>query len=636
MATINDIIQSIIAQAKVLDPAISLDVGTPERKIVEAVAEQIAAAQLDIAVLSQQHDLDQMSGVRLDAFAQNFGFARQISVRAYGTVTLSRNTTGLSPVTIPRGTQFVCPASNSVPGLVFESLETVIIRAEELTKDISVECQTPGTIGNIPANSITSFGSSQTIGGFSSIRNANSFTGGMDGEADQDFKIRFKNTAFRHISGTTDSYLALAVAQPTTTKATVIGPQSRYIEYLQTSSILDTVQSREFDLTGSRFPLKSTTTVSTVPYSKYTYSTGYVVQRVSDNTFYKANKDYVFNIPAWADGDSTGIASNTIGPNLTLLNPTMAAATQPESEILLFEHVYMSKASRNDWFNQITNCVDLYINGADIQEATSEEPTPTQAQEIVSDKNSPFYYKNFQRTLTRANPEPDVASYLQILYFQPVVFVPETITVNNITFAKNIDYFQLRDISEYHGTVRARDGIEWTKNALTQINLQTTSFPVSYQYDSNISILQSVVEKNKQITTDVLVHKAKFRYMKLYITIMYSANSTPETVNKEIYSALQFFLGGQYFGSAIQLSDLLQTIHNVSGVDNVRWTYENQQDPVDRKKIEFVTEDGVSYEEPIFIDKDFFLDDDELADLPGTTWSDALVTVTKAQNTWNS
>jgi uncharacterized phage protein gp47/JayE len=639
MATINEIIQNIIAQAKILDPAISLEVGTPERKIIEAVAEQIASAQVDIAVLSQQHDIDQLTGIRLDAFMNNFGFARQLSTRSNGTVTISRNTPGIANTTIPRGTQFISPATGNTPVLVFTSLQTVVIRPNDLTYDIAVECVTPGTIGNIPSGSITAFTSSNTPGNFPYVINQNPLNGGRDGETDETLKVRFKNSAFRHISGTTDSYLALAVAQPSVTKANVIGPQSRYIEYIQIPQNRDSQQVREFDPSGQRFPNKLTTTVSTVPYSKYTYSTGYYIQNEATKDFLKANKDYVFNIPAWADGDSSGVSPLTVEPNVTILNPT-PSGTDPntfDQDVLLFEHLYISKASRNDWNNRITNCVDIYINGAEeVQADNTEEPLPTVAEQFSNDVSSPYYYKNFRRVDTHGDPKMSPASYLQVLYWQPVTSVPDTIEVGDIVFNKNVDYFQIEDISVNRATVRARNGIEWLPEALSKIN--TTSIPMVYSYDSNIEMLQSVVERNKQITTDALVHKAKIRYLKLYLTIMYAPNTTPENINKDIYKGLQAFLDGQYFGSAVQLSDILQAVHNVSGVDNVRWTYDNQQDlNIYKNKIEFVTSSGASFANREFEYRDFFLQDDELASLPGdnNNVNVALEIVTKAQNTWN-
>jgi hypothetical protein len=59
---------------------------------------------------------------------------------------------------------------------------------------------------------------------------------------------------------------------------------------------------------------------------------------------------------------------------------------------------------------------------------------------------------------------------------------------------------------------------------------------------------------------------------------MYTNSSSPSTVNTAIRNAVATFLDGQYFGTTIQLSDLLSVIHNVSGVDNVRWSRDIVED----------------------------------------------------------
>jgi hypothetical protein len=93
-----------------------------------------------------------------------------------------------------------------------------------------------------------------------------------------------------------------------------------------------------------------------------------------------------------------------------------------------------------------------------------------------------------------------------------------------------------------------------------------------YQYDENIVTLQSALETNKQVTTDVLAHKAKVRYFKPDITVMYSPGINKAAVNESIRLSLVSYFRSLYFGNEIQMSDILQTVHNVGGVDNVRWS----------------------------------------------------------------
>src|SRR4051812_18154103 len=89
--TVDQITTNIINQLKALDPTVSAEIGTPERKIIEATAEMIASAYVDFNVLDDQHDIDQMAGGRLDAYLGNFGFGRQRPSYATGVVTFSRD-----------------------------------------------------------------------------------------------------------------------------------------------------------------------------------------------------------------------------------------------------------------------------------------------------------------------------------------------------------------------------------------------------------------------------------------------------------------------------------------------------------------------------------------------------------------
>jgi hypothetical protein len=62
MATVQQFTDNIIAQLQALDPNISAAIGTPERKLIEATAEQMSQASVDLEVLSNQHDIDTMTG----------------------------------------------------------------------------------------------------------------------------------------------------------------------------------------------------------------------------------------------------------------------------------------------------------------------------------------------------------------------------------------------------------------------------------------------------------------------------------------------------------------------------------------------------------------------------------------------
>jgi hypothetical protein len=145
MATIDQIVNNIISQLQALDPNISASIGTPERKIIEAVAEQIAQGSVDIEVLSNQHDVDALTGNSLDSFLSNFGFGRQQPTRAVGVVTFSRLTTAISDIIIPRATPVIARQSSlGFAAIVFVTTETVVLPTgqqalTQLSKQVSLD-----------------------------------------------------------------------------------------------------------------------------------------------------------------------------------------------------------------------------------------------------------------------------------------------------------------------------------------------------------------------------------------------------------------------------------------------------------------------------------------------------------------
>lgn len=694
MATIDQVTNNIIAQLQALDPNISAAIGTPERKIIEAVAEQIAQASVDIEVLSNQHDIDTMTGNTLDSFLSNFGFGRQQPTRASGVVTFSRLTAATSDIVIPKATQVVARQSNlGFASIVYVTTETVVLATGQTSVDSTVEATIPGTVANVSSGSINAFGGPQSVAGISGVNNASAVSGGVDGESDAQLKVRFKNTIFRNISGTTDQFLALAVSTPYSSKANVVGPISRYQEYIQVPDLIDddSVQRRDIiDPSGFIFPNKMTTAPSTIPYSKFTYDSNYWLSNGdlgADAVFYKPNVDFAFNNPPYGAGDSDGIAgvaSIAHQPNVTVLSPDLSGLNPLQiapGSILLLEHAYMSLNSRNDFIAGILNCVEVFIDGRNNIPVTSLETMPSGSFDFTETGSGFLTYRfNFKRAIDGSNPAN--GNRLHTLYWQPISDLPDEIVIGDNLYRKakfikyNTDgsiagyfadealtltahYWLVIDNTEHYGTVRARNGIEWSSTAVgTALDgtLETPGTPVvatnwtgtqfvieNYVYDQNINDLQAIMEKNKQITTDVLVHQARVRYFQLYITIMYSAGVNLEIVNRDIADQMNTFFSGQYFGTVIQMSDLLQVIHNTPGVDNVRWT--SDFDNTIHKIIE-VQANGVpltrfnpvtSLIEMVTHDTDFFLQDNELPALPDVVNNDisvALVIKKRAQNTW--
>jgi uncharacterized phage protein gp47/JayE len=584
--TAQDISNSIRASLSVLDPDISTEPITPERKIIDSVAQAIANAGVDTFVSNYQFDIDTKVGADLDKFVALFGFARQGGRSSNGVITFNRTSTSTVDYFIPAGTQITKPASSVSNAVVFQTTLDSTIYSGTTSADAPIECTVVGIVGNVPAFTITSV-NSISGSGITSVTNNDPTTGGTNLETDDELRVRFKNTVFRNISGTSDQYLALAISSRFADKANVIGPTSRFIEYLQISAAAAT---------------------SIIPYSKYTYSFDYWLTdgNFTNETFFNPNgADYTFN--------------PTVPPSFSVNN----TANLPNGKIVLLEHTYTSKNSRNIPGSNVTNYIDVYVSGTDDQTASEACIFPTTANNFSSSGGSSFYNQNFKRQQTGAFPT--VGNRLQILLWQPVDILPSSITIGVNTFNINFDYWLVKDNTLNKGSRRGWDGIEWTSAAATTIGAGT-SFQLAYIFNKLTLTLNELMEAHKQITTDILVHAATQRYFRVALTIMYAAGFSQSAVDNAITQALTSFLQKLQFGAVIQVSDILETAHEVPGVDNVRLTTNIENGSV--YGVQELAIDGSTVLNTYT--SDFTIQDSDLAVL------NSIVTLPKSQNTWNT
>ena len=617
MATQAEIANNMIRQLRLLDPSVSAEIGTPERKIIDTVAQELANAQIDLNQLNSAFDLDSKFGSDLDAFLSIFGFARQTGSQATGYVTFSRAVTSAYAIPIPQGTQVTAASIGTDGGatvaLTFATTAYGEISKEALSVTIPVKCLQTGTIGNVAANTITGFARTPILG-VTAVTNDIATSGGTDVETDAALKVRFKNTVFRNLAGTEDQYLALAVSTAFTTKANAVGPISRYQEYIQVPDVADSQADPDSGVAGNGSSEEWTTALSTIPYSQHVYDTLPIYVTTGSTTepgtfFYRNEVDFRINTSTSArdKGDTyrarvlgTGLNVNTdplatYQPNISFLNTYTGENSEVEAiragDILLFEHSYMSDASRNNWERQILNCVDVFINGQNPVQSDAITVKPGAAyastNQFVTNSNSRFYIENYRRV---GDPErrPVAGNFFMPLFWTPIMSLPETIVTSEGTYINGVHYWAIEDVSEIGRTVRARTGIEWNPTIKAQLGGDSvsgqytgptllastdTSLEVTgYTYDRNIVDLQASIDANKPVTVDALAHQSKTRYFKLDLTVMYTPGASVSGVNTQIREAIQTFFEGAYFGTTIQLSDILQVVHNIAGVDNVRWS----------------------------------------------------------------
>ena len=275
MWTQQEFSKKIRDQLYLLDPEISAELGTPERKIIDAVAQALAETQFQGFIEDYQFDIDTKFGEDLDDFVQLFGFSRQTAKRAIGEVTFRRNQTNGVPVFIPAGTQLSTTANGINPSVSFITSNDATISENQLLIKVPIEATFPGSTGNVPANKITV--STGNLSNISEITNELATYGGTTAETDDELKLRFKNNLFRNIAGIEDQFLALSVANQYTNRAVILKAANKFEEYVQINS--------------------SGSAVSENRNAKYIYNQNYYLSDRKDNdtSYYNPSSDYTFS-----------------------------------------------------------------------------------------------------------------------------------------------------------------------------------------------------------------------------------------------------------------------------------------------------------------------------------------------------
>lgn len=369
MAKTPDVVaKEILAKLAITAPGFSLEVGTPERKIVDAVAESISESYVDQYLVGSLLDIESKAGIELEQFVGIFGFGRLQGKKASGTVRVELKTANGQDITVPLSSQFYTRQSLPSSGkpLYFNSTQSVVIPAGSYVVDVPVECADSGTAGNVPPDSIVYIGE---ILGASSVTNLQSFIGGADPETDNELRQRFKDTFLRSIVGTEDWYLGLCYKNDNVKKAACFGPVKKY----STQVVI------EDDLSVN---LSAAVTDDVkFAWDGDWHIAVYTNLGQADEQFYRRNLDY-----EWVAGAT---------PQMRALAGGALAA----GDVVDVEFEYTTRSSRNDPQRGITNKVDVFVNGSDPYVVTERTrvPAAVPGSQLSTDPDDPLYVGNFVR-----------------------------------------------------------------------------------------------------------------------------------------------------------------------------------------------------------------------------------------------
>jgi uncharacterized phage protein gp47/JayE len=534
--------REILAKLAITAPGFSLELGTPERKIVDAVAESISEAYIDQYLIGSLLDIESKAGLELEQWVGTFGFGRLQGRKATGTVRVELTSANPQDLSLPVGSQFYTRQSLPSSGfpLYFSSTQAVVVPAGSFVVDVPVECTAVGTVGNVPPESVVYLGD---ILGATSVTNLQAFTGGVSVETDDELRQRFKDTFLRNVIGTEDWYLGMAYQNRNVSKAVCFGPVRKFGTQLE-------VTGNTVNLTGDTF--------ADVKYAWPGDGHVYVFKNLgqSDETFYLPGVDY-----QWVAGTAPQFRRLT-GGDIDL------------GEIIDLEFEYTTRSSRNDPVRGVTNKVDVFVNGSDPYTIT--ERTIVSNAVTLSDTPTEWLYTgNFARV---GGGTPAVNNRFTRLGSAPVISFPSTITAGGSTYRQNIDYWLLRPAPEntLNGTTLLAGssnevcGIEW--NSTGPPSSVITPLTLTYVYNRVPEMLQAMIKTGKQLTTDVMVHQASYAYIRVYLSVEFDRGFVVSQVSNAIQERLRNYFGGLPYGSWVEVSDLTLAVHQVLGVDNVNLT----------------------------------------------------------------
>jgi uncharacterized phage protein gp47/JayE len=534
-----DIVSQMRDALLVSDPELDTSVGTPARKILDAVSASIADAYVENHMLSYAYDIDSKVDADLDSFCQLFGIARIAARRAVGTVTFSR-TGDLTPtVFIPVGTEI---ASSSNSSIVVTTVVGGTLMPGASSVTVPVQAVTAGPEGNLGAGMASQITS--PIQGVNSVVNTGALTGGLSRETDSELRTRWKSTVFRSLAGTEQMYRGVALDDADCYAVSVVGSSRTRSEILQVP------------VSGS--------TVAQITDARYIYSSPVQVTK-SDGT------------PLIKDYDYTWVPSNP--PQITGLSPSFPAA----GELLTVEYQYLPTVSRNDPANNITNRVDVFVGGTRAQSAQTSLVF-RQSKKFQTVSNVDLYTGVWLRA---DQTRPDANNVFLPLPFGPVVTVPSTLTVGATTYGLATKDHALGTVANgvtYAYTVVHEDTVDgWTPTSRFGLEWHRTYLPADgsplsvggngdYTYNEVPASVQDAVNRWRLTGIDAKVHQAKQRWLRFSLGVMYTVSSTGSvsSVQDAIRSALSDYLNRMDFNSNVQISDVLTVIHQVPGVDNCR------------------------------------------------------------------
>jgi uncharacterized phage protein gp47/JayE len=532
-----EIVSGMRKHLQIIEPDLDTSTGSVTRKILDVVGEAISGAYIDQHLLTYSYDIDSKTEGDLDAFVQLFGLSRIPARRATGTVTFSRSGVADKIISIPVGLQL---HNGGDPSVSIQTITPAVMQVGELSVNVPVQAISAGPDGNIPPGTLYML---QPLDNIATVINAAALTGGETQETDSELRERWKLTVFRNMAGTEAMYLGVALNDPDCTAANVLGVAKRRREQLQ---------------------IVTSQAVSTLTQSQYNYTGNQIVgKNLEAGDIALPGVDYTWN---------------------TSVNPprvdVLSAVALPDGTLIDLEFQYVSKASRNDAANKITNRVDVWCAGTRVVEATQT----VVFRNTITFNNTALHQYLRTSYLRPDGTNPTLSNVFIPLAWGPIITVPSTIVIGGTTYglatAANplgtitggvtYAYQIVHNDTQFGYAPGSLFGLEWNAANLPANN---TIFSMEYTFNGVPHAVQNEINRWRLVTTDAVAHQAKNVFLKFNLAVIYDFNVDQTVVNTAVDTAISDFLSKLGIATVVQASDILQTVHNVPGVDAVRFLH---------------------------------------------------------------
>lgn len=536
-----DIAQRIKLLLALSEPDLDTSIGSIAGKMTDAFATAVAEATLDDHIRRWVYDIDSKTGGDLEAFVRLFGMNRKRARYAVGTVTFARSalTASQGATRIPVGTQLM---SNTSPVVFVQTTAAAVMSVNQTTIDVPVQAVVAGAAGNVSAGTLVRL-ASDVSGLSTSTTNVDPLQSGRDLEVDERLRARWKETVFRNLAGTLQMYRAMALQSDDSVSAVnVIGAKKTWADRITVAS--------------------GTSGVITFGNPEYIYSAGvFVGPDLGGSVVLVPKTDYTVTI------------NNGVSP-ATIKIDAVVGGNMPDGDYdISFD--YVPTYSRNNPFgtrfndiSYVNSRIDVWVNGLrPVSVTQSCKFSLAGSVRFSSLSTDPMYRGNF-RTLDGA--QPAVNDIFTPLGFGPIISVPDTMVIASVTYTEGTHYDVVHRSDAFGYSPTSQFGLVWY--AAGAIPSSGNAFTINYIYNAVPSRIQQMVEGQwRLLGTDVQFHAGIAQRYRFHFAVVYQRGFDTAAVDTAIDAAISDWMADLGFDSSLQVSDILQAVHNVPGVDNVRF-----------------------------------------------------------------